>query len=529
MATHWGIDLGTSNTTVCEDRSGSPHIVHLPDLVSVEPLTQTPVVPSAICVMDPAAEKVLIGQEAVDYNWDGRAAGYATGFKRWLGRESERVLARVGGRSISAGDATELYLRGLVDALERRFGEDVRDITLATPCDAFETYRAELRDIVRTLDRRPLLRRLWDRLRRRPGGIRFRTVDEPVAAALGYGVDVGKPTTLVAFDFGAGTMEVAAVRTHGAETIRTGRADVLAKQGLRLGGDDVDQWILDTLVPRALHTWPEWEVALRWEAERTKLLASAGQEASFTFQNQTYGTLDHAGLRDLLGRQGMYDEIRGIVERLLDELREQHGLQAADIEDVILEGGSTLLPGVRDLLGDVFGRERVREWLPFESVARGACLFAGGGHVEDFIYHDYGLRVRRDDGDVEYELLIPAGTRFPTDEDHVVRYYAPGFEGQDAVNLFVCEVGRVAGRRVGWESRDNGNAYFTPRTDGERAFCPCLNEADPAIPLKPPGGGEGPRLRVSYMVDRDRWLCATVHDLQRKEDLQVRTPVVKLR
>lgn len=529
MTTHWGIDLGTANTTICRSRSGEPYVVHLPELAKLEPLTQTPVILSSVCVLDRNAHQVLIGQPAVDYNWDGRAPGYAYGFKRWLGRESSRPLAHVEGRAFSAREVAALYLRELVAALEEHFDAPVTDITIGTPCDAFETYRAELRNIMRSLDRRPWWRLLWDRVRGRDGGIRFRTVDEPVAAALGYGVDVSRPTTLVAFDFGAGTMEAAVVRTRGPETVRTGRAEVLAKQGVRLGGDDVDRWILETLVPRALHDWPEWSVALRWEAERTKLLASAGQEAAFTFRNETFGTLDHAGLQGLLADHGLHDSIRGLLERLLDELQSHHGLGPEDVDEVLLEGGSTLLPGVRDQLAHLFGRDKVREWLPFESVARGASLFAAGGTVDDFIYHDYGLRVRRDDGRDEYELLIPAGTRFPTTDDQVVRYYAPGFDGQDAINLFVCEVGRVAGQRVAWEERANGNLYFAPRTEGERAFCPCLNEADSAFPLAPPGRGSAPRLRVSYMVDADRWLCATVHDLERRADLQVRRPVARLR
>ncbi|NNK62836.1 MAG: Hsp70 family protein, partial [Gemmatimonadetes bacterium] len=378
------------------------------------------------------------------------------------------------------------------------------------------------------IDDRGWGRRSWDRLRGAPAARRIRFVDEPVAAALGYGVDVAGPTTLVAFDFGAGTMEAALVRTRPGESVRMGHADVLAKQGIARGGRDVDAWILDALVPTALHDWPEWSVALHWEAERTKLLASAGREGTFTFRNETWGHLDRAGLEGLLVQRGLIAEMRGLLARLMEDARNHHGIGATDVEHVLLEGGSTLLPGVREVVSEVFGRDRVREWLPFESVARGASLFGAGGRVEDFIYHDYGLRVRRDDGREEYELLIEGGTRFPTPDDHVVRYYAPGFDGQEALHLFVCEVGRVAGRSVSWEERSNGNRYYRPATEGERAFCPCLNEADPALPLDPPGSGTAPRLRVSFMIDADRWLCATVHDLQRKIDLRVREPVVRL-
>ncbi len=530
MPTHWAIDLGTSNTTICEDRSGRPHIVNLPDVAKTEPVTQTPVMPSCVSVMDRDGEDVLIGQQAVTYNWDGRATGFARGFKRYLGMESGRAMARVDGRTFTAQDVASFFLRETIRTLEARFGEDIADITIATPSGFYETYRAELQAIIRSVKRRAWWERIWARLRGKPAGIAFRTLDEPVAAALGYGVDVGRPTTLVAFDFGGGSMEAAVVRTHGTRTVETGRAEVLAKQAVELGGDDIDRWILDRFVPKALHDWPEWEVALRWEAERVKLLASAGSESDFTFRNESFGRLDYEILRDILAENGLYAQMRDLLDALLAELRARHGVPPEGIEDVILEGGSTLLPEVRNVVGDILGRDKVREWLPFEAVARGACIFAGGAHVEDFIYHDYALRLLPDDGgEAEYELLIPGGTCFPTVDNFVTRYYAPGFDGQQHINLFICEVGRVAGRHVEWSERPNGSRYFVPRTAGERAFCLCLNEADPALPLNPAGKGASPRLRVTYAVDENRWLCVTVHDLQRKTDLKVRHPVVRLR
>lgn len=530
MPTHWAIDLGTSNTTICEDRSGRPHVVNLSGLAKIEPLTQTPVMPSCVCVMDSSGQQVLIGQEAVTYNWDGRATGFARGFKRYLGTESGRAMARVSGRTLTAQDIASLFLREVIGAIESRFGEEVADVTIATPSGFYESYRAELQAILRGVKRRGWWKRIWARLRGKPTGIVFRTLDEPVAAALGYGVDVGRATTLVAFDFGGGSMEAAVVRTHGARTAETGRAEVLAKQAVELGGDDVDRWILERFVPAALHDWPEWEIALKWEAERVKLLASAGSEGDFTFRSESFGKLDYGVLRDILAENGLYTQMRELMDALLAELRTRHGVAPGDIDDVILEGGSTLLPEVRNVVGDALGRDKVREWLPFESVARGACIFAGGAHVEDFIYHDYALRVLPDDqGEAEYELLIPGGTCFPTVDSFVTRYYAPGFDGQQHINLFVCEVGRVAGRPVEWALRANGSRYFVPRTAGERAFCLCLNEADPALPLNPAGRGAAPRLRVTYSVDENRWLCVSVHDLQRKTDLKVKHPVVRLR
>ena len=154
MTTHWAIDFGTSNTTVCEDRSGRPHIVKLPDLAKLEPVTQTPVMPTCVCVMSEDGSDVLIGQEAVTYNWDGQATGFARSFKQYLGTESNRTVARVGRRSFSAQDAAALFLSELVAKLEEQSGEKITDITIATPSGFYETYRAHLHTIVRGLSTR---------------------------------------------------------------------------------------------------------------------------------------------------------------------------------------------------------------------------------------------------------------------------------------------------------------------------------------------------------------------------------------
>ena len=169
MPTHWGIDLGTSNTTVCEDRSGAPHVVNLPELATVEPLTQTPVIMSCVCVMDALARSVLVGQEAMTYNWDGQATGFARGFKRYLGVESERPMAKVERRTFSAREVATFFLRELLLRLEKQSGETITDLTIPTPSGFFEHYRAELQSIVREIRHRPWWQRAWDRLRGRPG------------------------------------------------------------------------------------------------------------------------------------------------------------------------------------------------------------------------------------------------------------------------------------------------------------------------------------------------------------------------
>ena len=83
----------------------------------MEPVTQTPVIPSVLCVMDDTAQSVLIGQEAVTYNWDGQAAGSMHGFKKYLGTESPRTMAPARQRSFTAHDAAAPCRRELTGAL----------------------------------------------------------------------------------------------------------------------------------------------------------------------------------------------------------------------------------------------------------------------------------------------------------------------------------------------------------------------------------------------------------------------------
>ena len=129
---------------------------------------------------------------------------------------------------------------------------------------------------------------------------------------------------------------------------------------------------------------------------------------------------------------------------------------------------------------------------------------------------------------VEYERLIPRRTRYPTAADFAVRYYAD-FPGMNEVRFSVCEMGRLGQAPVAWETRPNGNRYWAPQDQTERARIVELNPGDLPLPLRPAGKGTSPRLRVTYSINTDRWLCVTVEDLVRKQFLRVNEPVVRVR
>ncbi|HEU4751741.1 MAG TPA: Hsp70 family protein, partial [Armatimonadota bacterium] len=361
-------------------------------------------------------------------------------------------------------------------------------------------------------------------------GIRgFRSLDEPVAAALGYGVNIAREETLLVVDFGGGTLNLGVVRL-GPRTAHTGKADVLAKHMVNVGGDDVDRWLIESLVPAEVRDLPEWQRDILWEAMFVKERASREGQGEFKWGG-LQRTITREDLVKLMEDRGLYDQLRTGLADIQRQLAEDPTHTFERVDQVLLVGGSTLLPEVPAVVDDFFPEAIVRheEEFVFTSVALGAARFAGGAPLEDFVYHDYALAVQNErTHGVDYELLVPRRTRYPTEPDFAVRYYAD-YPGMTEVRFSVCEVGRLGQAPVNWQLRANGSPYWTPATDAERGLVVELNPGDAPIPLRPVGQGASARLRVTYSVNEERWLCTTVEDLVRKQPLRINEPVVRLR
>jgi hypothetical protein len=205
---------------------------------------------------------------------------------------------------------------------------------------------------------------------------------------------------------------------------------------------------------------------------------------------------------------------------------------------VLMVGGSTLLPGVFDVFTEAFGRDRVRAWQPFEAVAYGACAFAAGTMTQsDFIVHDYALRTYRNNGqEVEYPIVVPRGTRFPTPQDIWKRQFVPTCAlglPEDQFRLVICEIGRDDGqqRRFAWDAEGRLHKIGGTGASASSSLVVPLNESNPTLgrldPAQQPTDRR-PRLEISVGVNADRWLSATVQDLYSKKYLMKNEPVVRL-
>ncbi len=546
METHWAIDLGTTNTLIARWVGTHAATIALEEIADFEPAWQTPLVPSAIYFQD--TQRAIIGRPAlaareIIHPGDLQSLGpLARSFKKTLARSSQQAVAQLGSETISARLCATIFLRELLEAtgeyerqrsvpnqnaLKRMIAAlrwwrkegQVTNLTMTVPVESYEPYRAELSQIAKKL-----------------GVTRFKVLDEPVAAALGYGVDLTEEKHIMVVDFGGGTLDLAVVRTHppnsGGRDGDPGqhRATLLAARGMNLGGETVDSWIADLGCEKLRAHQSTLRPVLLEQAETIKKdlsnKANVADSSYFLLQGGSRIEVTRQEFLTMLDDRGLYKSLETLSDATLDDCK--HEIHESDLDAVLLVGGSTLLPGVRELFEKMYGPQRVHYWEPFEAVVKGAAIFGAGFSVDQIVHHDYAIRVYNDAQQrPEYERLVKRGTSYPTPNPFVTRYYAVT-EGQQLFRLPICEVGYGGRLSLPWNKRMNGNEYWIPNGQEEGECVVTLNEGD-ALKLAPPGSGQQARLRIDFTIDENRWLCATIHDLLKQRDLRTDSQVVLLR
>jgi len=559
----WALDLGTTNSGVARwnDATGAPQLVELPAICrrpeGSDPLEAPRLVPSSVHFLEspglldrlgtwpPVARHAflghtaLIGRRALELNRDVAHPAFVPTFKPALERESLRPLARVGRHHFSAREVARAFLRELLFEVKRVAHHRIRDLVITSPVSAFETYRAEILGVARDLGIR-----------------RLRFLDEPVAAALGYGLSIVRERDVLVVDIGGGTMHIALVRLSPTGAA-TGQAQVIAKQGRICGGNAVDGWVLSEVCQEMGYALQEdrrdedtryWRRVMLAEACRVKEAVFFQDNAVFRLvppglvrltdtrrPGASLVTMTKARLTEILKQNGFYAAIEESLEAIFRP-DDPKAPRKDDVEDVLMVGGSTLLPGIFPLLESHFGRRRLRAWQPFEAVAYGAACYAADRISQlDFIVHDYAF-VTHDPrtGEPQYTVIVPRGTRFPTRPDFWKRQVVPTCalgEPETIFKLVICEIGKSHGgeRRFVWDA--SGDLHKVGGESGESQVVVPLNESSPTLgyldPPHPPNDRR-PRLGISFGVNAERWLVATVRDLFSRKELMREEPVVRL-
>jgi len=375
-----GIDLGTTNSLVAFMDLTGPRIVPgadgdklVPSVVSVQPNGE-------IVVGNPARELLLTQPERTVYSAKrlmGRGLADVQDelklFPFQIAPDSEAVIhLKLGDRTFTPPEISAFVLRQLKQNAEAYFGAPVPQAVITVPAYFNDAQRQATKDAGRIAGLEVL-----------------RLVNEPTAAALAYGLDKRKNGIVAVYDFGGGTFDISILK------LQDGIFEVLATNGdTHLGGDDIDNLLMKIALEDVAS---EWGVHLSGDNEGIQRLRRAVIQAKerLSFVPETDIELEYHGKkyqREL--NRDLFDKlITPIIDRTLGPCRDcikDAGVKIAEIDEVVMVGGSTRIPLVLSAVENLFRVKPHTDLNPDEVVALGAAVQAGilSGAVEDKLLLD---------------------------------------------------------------------------------------------------------------------------------------------
>ncbi len=427
-----GIDLGTTNTAVAVLKDGRPFVLEdekgykvLPSTVSLKD--------DGKFVVGQAARAMLLTRPEFTVYAVKRLMG-----RRWDSPEVEAIRSRLpftiqpapdgtclvgmGDQFFTPVEVSALVLQVARSIAERALGEKVDEAVITVPAYFNHAQRAATFEAARL------------------AGLRCeRLLNEPTAAALAYGFRKDIERTLVIYDLGGGTFDVSVLR------LSAGVYEILSTRGdTFLGGEDLDHRLVDHLANsfEATH-----KIDLREDKMALQRLKDAAERAKceLSFTDRTTVLIPRVtpqhNLEQVVSRLTLETLVEDLVQRTLEIVRtavSEAGLKLSDVEDVILVGGQTRMPRVREAVGALFKKEPSRTVHPEEAVAIGAAvhassLGAGDGKAPvllDVTPFDLGIEVV---GGL-FQPIIARNSQVPTSQ---TRSFATVQDNQETVRITV--------------------------------------------------------------------------------------------
>ena len=432
-----GIDLGTTNSCVAVMDGGKPKVIENAEGARTTPSVVAFTKDGERLIGQPAKRQAVTNPESTIF-----------AVKRLIGRRFDDPMTKkdmelvpyeivkgangdawvkAGGEDYSPSQISAYTLQKMKETAEAYLGETVTQAVITTPAYFNDAQRQATKDAGKIAGLEVL-----------------RIINEPTAAALAYGLDKSDGKTIAVYDLGGGTFDISILEIgDGVFEVKSTNGDTF------LGGEDFDAKLVEFLAADFKKSesidLTKDKLALqrlKEAAEKAKIELSSAQTTEI---NLPFITADQNGPKHLvkaISRSDLEKLVGDLVKRTLDPCKKalkDAGVEAKDIDDVVMVGGMTRMPLVRETVQKFFGREPHVGVNPDEVVAMGAAIQAGvlQGDVKDVLLLDVtplSLGIETLGG--VFTRMIDRNTTIPTKKSQV---YSTADDNQGAVTIRVFQ------------------------------------------------------------------------------------------